>query len=499
MKHMLLTILAILCIVKVQAQKADFEWSELQRNDNVGLKDPTLVFPAHSGFTTYSIEELGTRAFAPKIIHVTKFDAQAKNISTMDFTLPKRQSKDATLLKVIEGRDKLYVFSFVAIKKDKKNILYVQVYDNEAGTVSEIEEVYVLPIEKVNASGFFQVEMSQDKNTLAVLINTPFVKKTKEQIEVLIMDADLKTVSNSKHTLSFDSSRTYREELFVENDRTVTIVKKTNVFKKEPITSLITLKNSGIEGQIVSGKGFYVSDNKVISLNGKQYLVGFATDNAKPTISMGGAKDKSFFIYGISEKKLIKNQNWNADIVKRILGKGFIDLKVKDVLIQDSDIYLIGDCLSRNSKAIEGANFEYNYTYDNGPGVVVKLNVEGEVAYDRLIKYGEKYLNDMQRLGSFYPFLNDGKLLILANEKESVLKDKKIVMGYDKINAKAIVLHTFDDSGEMKTIPFWNSKVGGKDDVVAFAPAKTIKLENNDFYIYAYGNKYQSFGKTTIR
>ena len=294
MKHMLLTILAILCIVKVQAQKADFEWSELQRNDNVGLKDPTLVFPAHSGFTTYSIEELGTRAFAPKIIHVTKFDAQAKNISTMDFTLPKRQSKDATLLKVIEGRDKLYVFSFVAIKKDKKNILYVQVYDNEAGTVSEIEEIYVLPIEKVNASGFFQVEMSQDKNTLAVLINTPFVKKTKEQIEVLIMDADLKTVSNSKHTLSFDSSRTYREELFVENDRTVTIVKKTNVFKKEPITSLITLKNSGIEGQIVSGKGFYVSDNKVISLNGKQYLVGFATDNAKPTISMGGARIRVF-------------------------------------------------------------------------------------------------------------------------------------------------------------------------------------------------------------
>ena len=33
--------------------------------------------------------------------------------------------------------------------------------------------------------------------------------------------------------------------------------------------------------------------------------------------------------------------------------------------------------------------FEYNYTYTNGPGVIVKLEVSGEVDYDVLFKYGE--------------------------------------------------------------------------------------------------------------
>ena len=60
----------------------------------------------------------------------------------------------------------------------------------------------------------------------------------------------------------------------------------------------------------------------------------------------------------------------------------------------------------------------------------------------------------MERLGSFYPFISNGTLHILANEKESVLKKKKIVCGYNKINAKAIVLKTFDASGEYPQYTF---------------------------------------------
>jgi len=225
--------------------------------------------------------------------------------------------------------------------------------------------------------------------------------------------------------------------------------------------------------------------------------LGFATDNAKPAVSMGGAKDKSFFIYNLSDKKLIKNQTWTPEILKKVLGKGFIDLKVKDVLVSGNDIYLIGDCFSEESKMIEGKNFEYNYTYNFGPGVVVKLNTNGDVAYQSYIKYGEKYNNKAEVLGSFYPYLDNGELKILANEKESILKKKAIVAGR-AVFAKAIVLKTFDASGNITVTPFWNSKTGGKNDLVYFAPASTISLNSKVFYVYSMGGEYHRFGKMTI-
>lgn len=451
-----------------------------------------------NGFTAYSVEKLGSQYYAPEAVYITKFDADGNNKESLDFPLPKRQGKDATLLKIITGNTKLYVFSFIAVKKDKKNILYAQVYDNVTNTVLETKEVYTLPIEKVNTSGFFNVKISQDKNTLAVLINKPFAKKSKESIEVLILDADLNTVSNSNYTLSFDSERAYREELFIENDATINIIKKTNIFKKEPITSVITINGDNILEQKISADKFYISDNKVITINNKQYLLGFATDNAKPAVSVGGTKDKSFFIYNLSDKKLIKNQGWNSDILKKVLGKGFLHLSVKDVIVQNDDIYLIGDCYSEDSKAIEGKNFEYNYTHNFGPGVIIKLNTNGEVAYDTFLKYGEQYRNQLERIASFKSIIMNNSMSFLGNEKVSVLEEKKIVFGWKNINAKAIVIRALGNIGDFKTTAFKSGIVGGKETVVDFAPTKTIQLDDKTFYIYAFGRKYQAFGRMTI-
>ena len=441
---------------------------------------------------------MGTQYYAPQAVYITKFDVDGNSGEQLDFALPKRAGKDATVLKVITGVNKLYVFSYIAVKKDKKNVLYAQVYDNVSGTVLETKEIYTLPIEKVNKSGFFNVEMSQDKNTLAVLINKPFVKKTKEKIETLILDTALNILSNNNYILSFDSNRANRETFFVENDGTITLIKKTDVFKKEPVTTAITIKGDQLTAQTISANKFYISDNKVITINNKQYLLGFATDNAKPTVSMGGAKDKSFFIYNLSDKKLIKNQGWNDAILKKVLGKGFLHLTVKYVIVKAESIYLVGDCFKEESKAIEGKNFEYNYSYSFGPGVVVELNTNGDVAFDSFLKYGEGYKNEMKRIGSFKPIIKNNDIYFLGNEKLSILEDKKVVFGNDNINAKVIVARRLGSNGYFSTIPFKSGIVGGKGTTVDFAPTQTIRLNEKTFYVYAFGNKYQAFGRMTM-
>ena len=109
------------------AQTASFQWTDWKYNTDVGFQDPVLTLSSDEGFTTYSIEELGTQVFAPKIIYISTFDSAAKLKSTVSLALPKRQRKEATLLKVIEGEKKLDFCSQMTLKKDKKHVLYVQV------------------------------------------------------------------------------------------------------------------------------------------------------------------------------------------------------------------------------------------------------------------------------------------------------------------------------------------------------------------------------------
>ncbi|MCB0382522.1 MAG: hypothetical protein KDD05_04270 [Psychroserpens sp.] len=502
MKSVFFSLCFLFTVFAVQAQEqelADFEWAEHSNSTVSGALNPKMVFPTSSGFTVYSIEDLGSQFYAPKIIYITKFDSSGSPLSTIDFKLPTRSQKDATLLKVIEGNNKLYIFSHIAVKKDGKNVLYAQIYNNDTHEVSEAIELFTMPIEKVNNSGFFEIAITSDKNFIAVLVNHPFEKKTNEAINILMFDENLTKLTESSHKLTFESDRAYNETLFVENERNVIIVKKTDTSKKHPITTVISVNADEIKEQQVSTEGFYISDSKVITFNNSLYLIGFATDNAKPAISVGGAKDNSFFIYNISEGKLIKNQEWDKETIKRVLGKGYIDLKVKDILIDNDIIYLIGDCYSKDSKAIEGKNFEYNYTHRFGPGIVVKMDIAGNVVYETPINYSEDYLNKMEILGSFYPFLSNGNLFILANEKESILKDKKIVMGYDNINAKAIVLKSVDAEGNITTTPFWNSKTGAAKEYTDFAPTQTLMLSDKIFYIYAIGKEMHKYGKLILK
>ncbi|MDA9339415.1 hypothetical protein N9Q68_00420 [Polaribacter sp.] len=480
------------------AQTANFQWTDWKDNTDVGFQNPILAFPSDSGFTTYSVEETGTQVFPPKIIYISKFDSVANLTLTLEFQLPKRQQKEATLLKIIEGENKLYFFSYIALKKDKKNILYVQVYNNLNANISEPKELYTLSIDKVKYSGFFNTAISEDKKTLAVSVNLPYLKKTKENIAVLLFDAALNKISEVNRTLSFKSEKAYRENIFVSNEGITNIVKSTNFFKKNPVTSVITITSSTIEEETISSKGFYVSDSRVVTIKNKQYLIGFATNNWKPTISIGGRKDKSYFIYNISDRKLTINQEWSKETLKHALGKGFTGLTIKDVLMDNEKIYLIGDCKTKSSEVKSGANFEYNYTYTNGPGVIVKFDVTGKVDYDIVLKYYETYVNDKQKIASFYPYLKKGKLHVLVNEKESVIKKKKIVAGYNKINAKVITINTFDSLGERRTAPFWNSKVGGEQNIIDFAPTSTVRKNDTSFYIYAYGKKYYDFGVLSI-
>lgn len=483
---------------RVIAQTASFAWTDWAKHERNGFQNPNIVFPTTQDFTIYSIEKSGSHVYAPKIVYIKKHDYTDQVLEEISFKLPQRQHMDATLIKVIEGKDKLYFFSNIALKKEGENVLYVQVFDNISFSISEEKKLFTLPIEKVNNSGFFDVEISQDKSTIGVLVNNVFEKKQNEKITILLFDQELNQLSQNDFTLNFESERAYQEQFYVTNDKTIQIVKHTDIFKKDPITSVITISGSELKAQQVSASEFYISESKVITVDNKNYLIGFATDNVKPGVSVGGKKDKSFFIYDITNGKLVINKGWSEQILKKVLGKGFVDLKVKDVLINNTEVYLIGECYKTESELKEGASFEYNYTYSIGPGVVVKMTLDGTVMYQTYLKYADAFKNEKRRIASFFPFLNNGNLYLLTTEKEYVLKEKKIVLGNRKIEARTVIINKIDDAGGQTIEPFWDSKVGGEDLIIDYAPTYTKQINGNTYAIYAYGNLYHAFGLITL-
>lgn len=493
----LVCVLFTLLSSNLTAQTASFTWTDWSKHERSGYQNPNIIFPTNNDYSIYSIEKSGGHVYAPKIIYISKHDYSGSILNDLNFKLPKRQQMDATLIKVVEGLDKLYFFSNIALKKDGKNVLHVQVFDNKTFTISE-KELFTLPIEKVNNSGFFDIQISEDKKTIAVLVNNVFEKKQNEKITTLLFDQNLNELSKNNFTLDFESERAYQEQFYLTNNKTIQIVKHTDIFKKDPITSVITILGSDLKVQQVSASEFYISDSKVITIDNTNYLIGFATDNVKPGVSVGGKKDKSFFLYDITNAKLVSNHGWSDQILKKVLGKGFLHLQVKDVLIDNKEIYLIGECYKTESKLKEGASFEYDYTYNIGPGVVVKMNLDGTVMYQTYLKYSDTFKNENKRIASFFPFLKNGNLNLLTTEKEYVLKDKKIVLGNRKIEARAVVLSKIDHTGEQTIEPFWDSKVGGEDLIIDYAPNFTKQVNSNTFAIYAYGNLYHAFGLITL-
>ena len=111
-KQIFIAITFIFLGLNIYAQSAEFVWSDISNNTKIGLQNPIFLFPKESGFTVYSIEKGGSQVFAPEIIYISKFDSEGNKQSTEELLLPQRQRKDATLLKVIEGEDKLYFFSY---------------------------------------------------------------------------------------------------------------------------------------------------------------------------------------------------------------------------------------------------------------------------------------------------------------------------------------------------------------------------------------------------
>jgi|GEM_PF-3307930 len=494
-----LLLFALLSGATLFAQQATFKWASLQDTKKEGLQNPAIVLPTKSGFYTYSYET-AISPILPNHIFIGKFDSDANLKDMQSFELPKRNRRETTLKTVLESANqkKMYVVSELALGKDNANILYIQTFDSETDKVNPEVELQKIAFEKTSNSGIFTVAQSADKSKIAVLINYPQEKDGKEKVKTIVYDDSFNKIWEKDYTLEHPSDRSYTEQLFVTNKGKIILTKVTDENKKEPKIYAIAISDSDAKQKLVSELGFFPSNYKIVESDKDIYLSGYYTDNWKPTISVGGRKEKGAFAYNVTSEQVTSKNLWTPEVVKEY-NSAISGLQLLDSFILNNEIYLVGDV--KDVKEVmdkTSAKFASNFTYTTGPGIVAKIKTGGSLV-SNVFRYKElQYVNKMGRATSFSSVLFNNKLLLLGNESEATLKGKKIVSGA-AVGYKTVVLNPFNDDGSITVNPQWESHTGGKDDATILATTFTRRIDNDTYYVYSVGNEYQAFGKMTVK
>lgn len=480
------------------AQQPTFKWAQMKNANFEGLSNPKIVLPSTNGFYTYSFEA-ATNPMLPSYLFVSKFDGNAEYLGNQKFEFPKRNRRMADLKTVLESADnkKLFFISELAIGKDNLNILYLQEYsDDQTKPESELEK---MPFEKLSNNGSFDVAQSADRSKIVVLVHFPQEKEGKEKIKILVYDGAFAKIWEKEYTLEHPSERGYNEKLFVSNSGKVVLTKVEDESKKEPKITYINISEAEVTEKMIAEPGFYPSEYQITqSENGDIYLAGFYTDNWKPTISVGGRKEKGAFAYNITKGSLFSKNLFTENLHKEYSGN-FIGLKILSLYMKKNQIYIVGDVQSVKSEMDKTpGSFATNSTYTSGPGVLAQIDEKGALT-SALVDYDEmKHLNKMGVLNSFYPIEYNGKLFMLGNDSESKLKGKKLVVGRDAYS-KTVIFNSFNSDGSITVNPIWETGTGGKDEVTLLAPSLTRKIDEQTYYVYSLGQNYQAFGKMTIK
>lgn len=376
----------------------------------------SIHFPSPYGFT--ALHHLDNVMMDnTKAMVLSKYDQGLKNVETITFNLPKLGLRASDLQEVIEIDGKLIFLSTVMDKTAASHQVNAQVYSDKSNSVSENKVIAQFPIEKYSASGFYNIAISPDNTKFAILANMPFVKKAKEKVMVWVYDMQLNLLWKQTETLNYDSSRSYDEQIFLQDSGVVLMNKTIDPYEKSRSNKLLTFDGTNLETFDFSKDGFMPMEMKLIDVNGLPMLVGFFWNGKKDVIrinSKEGNDNDGAFLYDLGAKTLIGIHEWSDTLDISDLKS----LQVVDVKVKGDDIYMIGEKYLYNSefRKIDNAmstDLDYLYTY--GSSIIVNFDIRGTLKGLTPLFGPRQYKNDAKEEGSMSALILENGLRVFSN------------------------------------------------------------------------------------
>ncbi|WP_034057993.1 hypothetical protein [Lacinutrix jangbogonensis] len=441
-----------------------------------------IVFPSAYGFTTLHHLD-NVMMDNTKAMVLTKYDQDMKAGESLTFNLPKLGLRAADLQEVIEVDGKLIFLSKVMDKKSAKHQVNAQVFSEKGNSVSDNKVLSSFPIQKYSKSGFYKIAISPDKTKFAIVANMPFVKKTKEKVMIWVYDMELNLLWEQTKTLTFDSRKSYREAVFLQNSGLVVMNKTVDAFKKSRNNKLLTFNGKSVETLDFSSEGFIPMEMELIDVNGQSMLTGFFWNGKKSVVKINskeGNNNDGAFLYNLGTNNLIGIHEWSDTLN----AKDLKSLQVVDVKVKGDDIFMIGekylyDSEFRKTGNTTSTDLDYFYTY--GSSVIVNFDTKGTLKSFTPLFKSEKLKNQAKEKGSLSTLFLENGLRVFSNNDRHITFSTFFTDNKGTFNRPSVIPYQSGTS----TIPFVITKT-----------VREVKDYAMVYYITNYGDRYW-FNKMT--
>ncbi len=326
-------------------------------------------------------------------------------------------------------------------KTKERELFYIKV-NIETGTKSEPVLITKMPGRN---SDYFVVQ-SDNRQFYGITKRHSFDKKTNEKINAVVLDKDLKLVSEISYETSYMNKSQSAEKFYISNQGNMFLIKQIDLAKEKAFKTLFfwdKTKQTMAETSLKFENDYQFNMYKGHFLNDEFYLHALVTRIGSKGVQMyGGGKPTNAFLaakFNSNGEKVYLENNETAEIA---------GLVMKDFVFDGMKTWFFGDRMFADKKAKPVApgqsfNWEYNYTYSNDAFIFGKLDNEtGKLEWYKNIPFSEENtLNDNGRYLSYLYFIRDNQLTILYNDTQ------KTMLGKRTFNDRFIAIENYDDRG----------------------------------------------------
>jgi hypothetical protein len=420
--------------------------------------------------------------------------------------------------RIVQIKEKLYLFTSRNESKTKHNVLYAQELDK--GTLkpaANLTKITQMEYEKRRNDGGFQFRLAADSSALLVHYNLPYDKGSPEKFGFLVYGPDLKLRWQKQVTLP------YPDELFAVNSirldgqggvyllgklyqdkvkekrrglpnfeyRLLSCTAAGNATKEYNIRlrdKFITDVQFAVKenGQIICS-GFY-SEKGVYSIKGAFFMTLDATSKA-PLGQHLQEFDADFLTEFMSESKAKKGgELYEYDLDDLVMRDDGGVVLVAEQYYHYTHTYYSGTGMNRTMQTMHF----YNYN----DIIAVNINPDGKIAWTKKIPKHQTSVNDGGFFSSYTLSVINNKLYFLFNDSPRNLDNSPgdRTVNFNGRRSSVVVLVQLDRGGNLEKVPLFTAK----DADVITRPKVCEQVSANEVILYGQKKSNHKFARVTL-
>jgi hypothetical protein len=478
MKKIIL-ISTVLVLTTVEASSQTVTFIEPR---NVQIVQDVDFFTFKAGDNFYVLQKK-YRMMAPLMfdIQLDAYDANRKPIGSniIDKML---EMGDANIYHgIFPVKDNPVLFKSEYSKSSGTKMSYLWYYPLDA-TGKRLKKISLisLPVESASNSVNFGVNVSDDGSKIAVISELPFEKEGMEKCMVTLYDDNFKQLWKKDYSFAYESSRTPKNQIFVNNNGEVFILKQINLKKLFDKFSVFTFSNDGkmvTEKSLDLGNGFTIATYKqLFKSNGDLVLAGYSFMNKKVGVNVE-KPDGMFYVD-------VNAANGELNVAKLQEMKPDYLAAVQLLLLPDNTVCLTSEHRSVASLPKPNMPGEYRNSYSYGNIYITKFAADGSQAWN--YKFAKTMLSedDGGRFIATYTWTDGNDVNLLFADYLSNHDDKKHLVEFGPKWGN--IIQTIGADGKFKKeMVITDSRIGGKAGPYLFIPSTGSLYKDRKIFILA--------------